>query len=153
MLNPVVRDIGGLALRVLVGGVFVVAAADKLGNPEPFAQAIANYRLLPLQLVNGVAIVLPWVELMVGLMLLVGIRVRAAATVAVALLVIFTAALLSALVRGLDISCGCFSQTAAERLGWGRVVEDVALLMGALVVAVWAPQRWSLENYVQRTPS
>ncbi len=150
MLKHAVREAIGVALRVLVGGVFLIASVDKLGNPEPFARAIANYRLLPVEFVNGVAIVLPWLELLVGLMLVAGVRIRAAATVATVLLAVFTLALVSAIVRGLDISCGCFSQTAAERIGWGRVVEDVALLFGALLVVVWPPQRWSLENYVRR---
>jgi len=130
--------------------VFLVAAADKLGNPELFARNIANYRLVPLELVNVLAIVLPWLELMVGLMLLAGLRVQAAAMVAAGLLVVFTVALVSALVRGLDIHCGCFSQTATERIGWERVLHDIALLVAALVLVVWTPQRWGVEQYIRR---
>ncbi len=140
----------GLLLRLVLGMVFLVAAADKLGNPELFARNIANYRLVPLELVNVLAIVLPWLELMVGLMLLAGLRVQAAAMVAAGLLVVFTVALVSALVRGLDIHCGCFSQTATERIGWERVLHDIALLVAALVLVVWTPQRWGVEQYIRR---
>lgn len=144
------RESVGLVLRLVLGIVFLVAAADKVANAEAFARSIANYRLLPVELVNLVALVLPWLELLVGLMLVVGLRVRAAAVVASGLLLVFTVALVSALVRGLDIHCGCFSQTAAERIGWGRVIEDVLLLAAAVVVVVWTPQRWSVEQYVQQ---
>ncbi|GBD06985.1 hypothetical protein HRbin21_00795 [bacterium HR21] len=146
-----VRELLGLAARVVVGMVFLVAAADKVGNPEAFARSIANYRLLPLELVNLPALILPWLELLIGLMLLVGVRIRAAAAVAAVLLVVFTAALVSALARGLDIHCGCFSQTAAERIGWGRVVEDVGLLVLAVLLVVWTPSRWSVEQYLRRS--
>lgn len=145
------RELVGFALRVVVGMVFLVAASDKLANPELFARTIANYRLLPIELVNLPAIVLPWLELFVGLMLVAGIRVRAAALVSAVLLGIFTVALVSALVRGLDIHCGCFSQTAAERIGWGRVVEDIALLAASLWLIVWTPRRWSIERYLRRS--
>jgi len=84
-------------------------------------------------------------------MLLVGVRIRAAAAVAAVLLVVFTAALVSALARGLDIHCGCFSQTAAERIGWGRVVEDAGLLVLAVLLVVWTPSRWSVEQYLRRS--
>jgi uncharacterized membrane protein YphA (DoxX/SURF4 family) len=146
-----VRELLGLAARVVVGMVFLVAAADKVGNPEAFARSIANYRLLPLELVNLPALILPWLELLIGLMLLVGVRIRAAAAVAAVLLVVFTAALVSALARGLDIHCGCFSQTAAERIGWGRVVEDAGLLVLAVLLVVWTPSRWSVEQYLRRS--
>jgi uncharacterized membrane protein YphA (DoxX/SURF4 family) len=137
-------------LRGVLGMVFLVAAAGKLANPEEFARTIANYQLLPVALVNLPAIVLPWLELVVGMLLIAGIRLRVAATVAALLLGIFTLALISALVRGLDIHCGCFSQTAAERIGWGRVLEDVLLLAAALLLAWWAPQQWTLEQYLQQ---
>ncbi|MCS6965470.1 MAG: DoxX family membrane protein [Candidatus Kapabacteria bacterium] len=145
-----VREVLGIALRLLIGMVFLVAAADKLSNPELFARNIANYRILPTELVNIPALVIPWLEVLVGLMLIVGLRVRAAATVAVGLLLVFTLALISALVRGLDIHCGCFSQTAAERIGWERVVQDIALLVGAFLLALWTPHRWGVEEYLQR---
>jgi uncharacterized membrane protein YphA (DoxX/SURF4 family) len=144
------RESVGLVLRLVLGIVFLVAAADKVANAEAFARSIANYRLLPVEVVNLVALVLPWLELLVGLMLVVGLRVRAAAVIASGLLLVFTVALVSALVRGLDIHCGCFSQTAAERIGWGRVIEDVLLLAAAVVLVVWTPQRWSVEQYVQQ---
>jgi len=144
------RESVGLVLRLVLGMVFLVAAADKVANAEAFARSIANYRLLPVEVVNLVALVLPWLELLVGLMLVVGLRVRAAAVIASGLLLVFTVALVSALVRGLDIHCGCFSQTAAERIGWGRVIEDVLLLAAAVVLVVWTPQRWSVEQYVQQ---
>ncbi len=139
-----------MLLRGVLGMVFLVAAAGKLANPEEFARTIANYQLLPVALVNLPAIVLPWLELVVGMLLIAGIRLRVAATVAALLLGIFTLALISALVRGLDIHCGCFSQTAAERIGWGRVLEDVLLLAAALLLAWWAPQQWTLEQYLQQ---
>jgi uncharacterized membrane protein YphA (DoxX/SURF4 family) len=101
-----------LAARIVLGAIFIVACADKLAHPGLFADAINNYRILPLVLVNPAAVVLPWLELLVGLGLLFGRADRGAALLALALMSGFTAALGFNLARGLDISCGCFTVAA-----------------------------------------
>ncbi|NTV35047.1 MAG: DoxX family membrane protein, partial [Deltaproteobacteria bacterium] len=64
-------------LRVALGAVFIVASLDKIENPEAFATTIANYRFLPYKFINGMAIVLPWLEIITGTLLVLGIWARA----------------------------------------------------------------------------
>jgi len=122
-------------LRVALGLVFIVASLDKIQNPENFATNIANYRLLPYQLINLSAIVLPWLEIITGTLLVLGVWIRAAATLTCGMLVLFILAISQALLRDLDISCGCFSTDPADHkmtrwtlywniiwLGWGIIV-------------------------------
>ena len=122
--------------RWYLGALFVAASWHKLAEPRSFAVDVATYDLLPLSLVNLVAVTLPAVELSAGVLLLLGARVRAAALLVAAMMGTFLAALLVALARGLDMSCGCFaSQGAAEDpISWLTVLRDVLWLALALLV-------------------
>ena len=97
------------ALRVGLGLVFIVASLDKVAHPEAFARSIANYHLVPQAAINLLAVCLPWIELVCGVLLVLGLQVRANLLVIWALLALFIGAISLALQRGYDISCGCFS--------------------------------------------
>ena len=109
------RGFGWLAvpMRWYLGGLFLLACLHKVADPGAFALDIATYDVLPLALVNLMALMLPWVELVAALLLLAGLRVRPAALLLCAMMVMFLAALLIALGRGLDMSCGCFASQGA----------------------------------------
>jgi uncharacterized membrane protein YphA (DoxX/SURF4 family) len=140
------HQIVGLAARLVVGGIFVMYAIDKLAAPADFALNIERYELLPLWSVNLMAIVLPWIELVVGLFLIAGIRLRASAVVAAMLLGVFIVAIGSAMARGLEINCGCSAHS--ETVGWGKIVEDAIYLVLALRIIIQPDRRWTLEERV-----
>jgi putative oxidoreductase len=123
-----------LGLRCLLGGIFLFAAVPKILAPEQFASAIMNYRLVPDWLVNGGAIVIPWVEAGAALLLIAGVWVRANALVFSGLLAGFLGAIISALARGLNIECGCFGTVAGHRIGLVHLVLDAALLATAILL-------------------
>lgn len=105
------------------------ASFDKMAHPEAFADIIDNYHILPYQLVNGLAIFLPWLEFITGFLLIIGKWVKGSLLIYSTLLVIFIIALLQALIRGLDISCGCFSvQSSTTSDIWLRVISDIVML-------------------------
>ena len=119
-----------ISARMILGAVFMYASFDKLANTRAFAEIIENYRILPVQLVNPLAIFLPWLEFITGLFLVTGKWVKGSLLIYTSLLVIFIIALVQALFRGLDISCGCFSvnpSTTSEV--WLRILEDLGLLL------------------------
>jgi len=122
-------------LRVALGAVFVVASLDKIQNPEAFATTIANYRFLPYKFINGIAIVLPWLEVITGTFLVLGVWVRANTMIVWSLLLAFSIAISQALVRGLDISCGCFtSNPVEERMSlWTLIWDLIWLCWGGLI--------------------
>jgi len=95
--------------RLLLGAVFLYAGLLKSADVQGFARDIAGYQLLPYQWNYLVAAVLPSIEILCGVLLLVNRRVRPAALLLGALLLVFIAALISVLARGLEIDCGCFS--------------------------------------------
>ena len=136
------------AARWVLGGVFLVAGALKLPDPDAAVRAVRAYRLLPEPLVAPVAFGLPVLEIAVGLALVAGVFVRTAAVVAAALLVVFLAGVGSAWARGLQIDCGCFGgggEVAAGETAYPtEVVRDVALLAVALALARWPRSRLAL---------
>jgi uncharacterized membrane protein YphA (DoxX/SURF4 family) len=117
-----------LACRLVVGGVFLYASIDKLLHPAAFARAIHNYHLVPMALLHPWAHYLPVLEVVIGLALVLGVWRRGAALVAALLTVVFIAAIASALVRGLDINCGCFHAEGGHGVGLDLLVRDVGLL-------------------------
>ena len=119
--------------RVLLGGVFGYAAFSKLVDMRQFAEEIANYQMLPAALVPALAAAVVGVELVCALLLVLGLRARAASLLVALLLLVFIGALSQALLRGINLSCGCFG--GADEATWGTVARDVALLLLAALPA------------------
>jgi uncharacterized membrane protein YphA (DoxX/SURF4 family) len=115
-----------LAARLILGGVFIYASWDKILNPAAFAEAVFKYQLLPSQLINLMALILPWLELILGVLLLSGFWLSGAALGVNLLMIVFLSAIIFNAARGLDIPCGCFSTeaTASGLSGW-IVLRDV----------------------------
>jgi uncharacterized membrane protein YphA (DoxX/SURF4 family) len=117
------------AARLILGVVFIYASLEKIQNPAGFAQAIYNYRMVPEALINIMAIVLPWLELICGILIIVGVFVRGSALLIGAMLAVFIVALSSAILRGLDISCGCFTLEGGRGIAGKTLVEDILLMI------------------------
>jgi uncharacterized membrane protein YphA (DoxX/SURF4 family) len=126
-----------MGLRFLLGAMFLYAAQDKILNPADFAKAVYNYQILPHALVNLAALILPFLELLVGLCLIFGCWLPGATIISTGLLTVFISALAFNLFRGLDVYCGCFSTTGGDASGLLTVLRDV-LFMG---VSVWLTVR------------
>ncbi len=124
-------------LRLALGGIFVVYGAPKIVNPAAFATSIDNYRLLPHEWINLLAITLPWIEVVAGLLLIVGVWKRANALLITVMLVVFLAAISQAVARGLNIECGCTGTVGGRKVGLMAIAEDLAML----AAAVWLTAR------------
>lgn len=116
-----------LILRLYLAGVFIYASLHKINFPAEFADNIAGYLIVPYWLVSPLALFMPWLELVSGLFLLAGVRVRAASLLIGGMLVMFTVAIVVALVQDTPIGCGCF-QSVGEAISWWTVLRDLAWL-------------------------
>ncbi len=120
--------------RLVVAGVFIWAGAQKARNPQFFALDLEAYRLLPAVVILPIAYYLPWLEIAVGLSLLVPALRRAALGLSIVLLLVFILMLSIAWMRGLSINCGCFGAC-------GSAATDFALAIarnvGLIAIAVW----------------
>jgi uncharacterized membrane protein YphA (DoxX/SURF4 family) len=136
-------------LRIALGAVFIVASLDKIQNPEAFSTTIANYRFLPYKCINGVAIVLPWLEVITGTLLVLGVWIRANTVIAGGLLLAFTFAISQALARGLDISCGCFSTNPdAARMSLWTLIWDVVWFCWGILIWIFDQGQYSLFKFL-----
>ena len=125
-----------LIFRLILGVTFVYASLDKIAHPEQFAKIIYNYRILPGFLINIFAVTLPWVELLAGLFLILGIFTESASLLISFLLVIFVIAIsINVFIRGVDLNCGCFSTNpAGKKEGINLLFKDFLFLFTGLMV-------------------
>jgi uncharacterized membrane protein YphA (DoxX/SURF4 family) len=132
-----ILDVIGTLARLGLAAVWLVSGAIKAADPDQTYIAVRAYDVLPTDVVSVVATVLPWLELALGVLLLVGLGTRAVAVLSALVLVVFVAGVVQAWARGLSIDCGCFGgggQVAPDATAYGtEVLRDV----GFLLLAGW----------------
>jgi uncharacterized membrane protein YphA (DoxX/SURF4 family) len=124
-----------LALRLILGGVFIWASWGKIIDPEGFAEVIRNYRIIPEAWVNPVALWLPWSEALCGLLLISGRWLYGSIWIVNTALLVFILALAFNWYRGIDVGCGCFSLSAEYRAG--EYLIDILRDFAFLAAGLW----------------
>jgi uncharacterized membrane protein YphA (DoxX/SURF4 family) len=123
-----------LGIRLFVGGYFVYAGIPKIIEPLAFATSIGNYGLLPNAMINAIALVLPWLELLCAIGLMIGWRIKLNAALCAAMLAVFTTAVAYAVIMGLKIDCGCFGSAGGDEVSWIKAGKNMLMLLGLVVV-------------------
>lgn len=125
-----------LPLRVALGGIFIFAAYNKIPAIQSFAEAIKGFRVVNAEthpeLIIIAAFVIPWFELLAGMMLVLGLRARSAALGLGLLLILFIGGLLHVIFGGIDANCSCFGDTkfpCGTSVGWCQVIRNLILLI------------------------
>ena len=129
-----------LFLRIFLGVIFIYASIDKIVDPIKFSDLIDNYHITPVKLNNLAALVIPWIELVVGVFLVLGIYIRGSSVIVIVLLLWFIFILSQALARGINVNCGCFN--LAEQVNdvnlradmIKRIIEDIVFILMAFLV-------------------
>ncbi|MFB9234058.1 MauE/DoxX family redox-associated membrane protein [Plantactinospora siamensis] len=155
---PVLRPWLGTLVRLGLAAVWLVAGASKVGDLAASGRAVNAYRLLPYDVATVIGAALPFVELALGLLLLVGLATRLAAGVAAGLLLVFIAGIASAWARGLSIDCGCFG--SGGQLGAGQhptygpeILRDLGFLILAGFLLSWPRTRFSVDGFIAADPA
>jgi uncharacterized membrane protein YphA (DoxX/SURF4 family) len=123
-----------LLLRVVLGITFIYASHDKIMHPQAFAIAVRAYKIIPLEISNLFTLMLAWSEITAGVLLLLGIGTKKAASAIFILTCMFIVAIAVSLVRGFAISCGCFSSEGGHLVDIDLLVRDVFLLLAAFLI-------------------
>jgi uncharacterized membrane protein YphA (DoxX/SURF4 family) len=133
--------------RIVLGVTFVYASIHKILDPAAFATAVYNYQILPGSLVNLAALVLPWLELIVGAMLILNVWMPGAVSVVTGLLALFAGALVFNMARGLDIGCGCFTAASAKNdMTMLTLLRDGAFLVLSLFLLFLTLRKGGLDS-------
>ena len=135
-------------IRVLLGVIFIYASYDKILDPGKFARDIANYHIIPFGLENLIAIILPWLELFIGIGLIAGLMVDGSSMISGGLMTIFILFILQAMLRGFNIECGC-GLKEGEMVGWNKILENLVFLGASYLV--WQRQQ-KLFEFPPKTP-
>lgn len=136
-----------LAIRFFLGFIFIFAALTKVADPVGFSQSIYNYKLMPDFIINFLAIAIPWIELVAGILLVFGITVKENSAILTGLLVVFIIAVAISLARGLDIDCGCFGTVDGSKVGIMKILENTGLLILGLILIKYDPRFLSLAKH------
>ncbi len=126
-MNKRVRSVLHVLISLGLGAVFIYSGSLKILDPTGFAQAIANYKILPDSFIHVTALYLPWLEVLCGLSILIPRWQKAAILLISSMALVFMLAVTSAMLRGLDISCGCFGQGSAA-VGIHTLLIDTVVL-------------------------
>jgi uncharacterized membrane protein YphA (DoxX/SURF4 family) len=126
-----------LVARVSLAVVWLVSGALKVADPAQTIIAVRAYQLLPEELVRPVANALPFFEIALGLLLLIGLGVRATAVVSATLLLVLVGVIISVWARGLSIDCGCFGGGGAADVDGWDYTKEILRDIGFLALAAW----------------
>lgn len=130
-----------LLLRIILGATFITASLDKIAHPRLFAEVIYNYQILPLSLVNLAASVMPLLEFIAGITVIIGFWTRSSSFILNGLLAIFIIAISFNMIRGLEVSCGCFDVISGSKIGADLLIRDILLFIcGTLIILEKKPK-------------
>jgi uncharacterized membrane protein YphA (DoxX/SURF4 family) len=139
--------VGRLLCRLVPAGLLLWAGIAKALDTQGSILSVSAYDVLPDPLVRAVAALLPWVEIVLATLLILGLFVRFAGTSTAILTIVFIAGMAQAKARGLQIDCGCFGAGGAgDGVSWWDLLRDVPLALAGGYLA-WRPRGpWQLDN-------
>lgn len=144
-----------LSIRLILGTILILAAAGKLPEPAKFVDVVTHYGLLPWSLARAYGLVLPWLELTLGVLLILGFLTRLAAGVSILMLISFIVANGTAVYTHDIAGCGCFGFEYYGTYGTGyltfikvsdALAIDVVMVLMALAILMYGSGRWSLDS-------
>jgi uncharacterized membrane protein YphA (DoxX/SURF4 family) len=126
-----------LLSRLVLGGVLLAAGALKVGNPQKSAMAVRAYEILPINIANFLGYVLPWMEVGVGTLLIIGVGVKISAAIGGFTMFVFIIAISQAWARGLSIDCGCFGGGGAVEPGETKYLSEILRDIGLTMLGIY----------------
>jgi uncharacterized membrane protein YphA (DoxX/SURF4 family) len=149
-----------LLARLVLGGVLLAAGGLKVFKPTESANAVAAYKILPTNVAHLAGYALPWLEVAIALLLIIGIMVRPAAVISGLIMIVFIGAIASVWARGMLIDCGCFGgggeidpslATQVRRTYFIEIMRDVGLALAALYLYFFPYGKLSIEKAAPST--
>ncbi len=131
-----------LTSRIILGALFIYASIDKIIHPLAFAQVIHHYRITPPELINYISIAMPWMELVAGVLLIIGYKAKGSNLIIGAMLIFFIILLSVTAIRGINVSCGCFTTSTAVKSNLIiRIIEDIGMMVLSLHIFLFYKEK------------
>lgn len=143
--------------RIIIGGIFLIAGLAKISDPVRFLLTLREFDLFPGGVIRFMAVYIPWLEFILGLFIILGILYRTSSLMLAFLIVIFTVAILSVIIRSMEIDCGCFGLLAdslkiPDSADIRAVIRNTIFIGMCLYISFGKETLFSLEGYVRRRP-
>ena len=135
-----------LIARILLGGIFIYASIDKIVFPRDFAKIVMNYGILPTKVAIYFSFLLPWIELFLGMFLIIGLFVRESALLLSSLLLVFMAAMIIKSINGGIQNCGCFSMSSQKFESIYLLLLRDVLLLGCGITVIFLYKKQSTSS-------
>ncbi len=119
-------------IRVLIALLFIITGAGKIAEPLQFSVAIMKYQIFGLVFANLIAIYIPWLELIVGILLLFGIYIKENVLFIDIMLLLFNVLIITAIIMGLNIDCGCYGSSGAMKVGFTKLLTNFGIIVLSL---------------------
>jgi len=147
------REFISLAIRLLLGFLFVYAAFDKIIYPYSFYRNLQEYEIIPKALEPLFSVLIPWAELIAGCCLILGLFYRSSGLILLALLVAFEAGIVVNLIRSKEMDCHCFNLDflgISDKLTWQTAIRDIVFILMAAETVFWSKPRIAIDQIVNR---
>ena len=153
VLNPTTQPWLTLLARLILAGVLLAAGWIKAMKPSEAAASVRVYEILPVNIANTFGYILPWIEIGIALLLIVGIWTRWSSIAAGALMVLFVIAIAQAWARKLPINCGCFGNGGITADGkvhaWTyatEIIRDIGLILLSIFITYFPNGKFALDS-------
>jgi len=147
----IVHPYTALLGRIALGLMFIFASFYKIIHPAAFVQAVMEFKLLPPFMVNAFSLILPWLEFICGIFLLLGLLTGGSILIINLLIIMFLFAIGSALIRGIDMGCGCFPPWIDQKITTRLFLRDLLIFLVALQVFFCDRRVFSLDKLIRRS--
>jgi len=143
-----------LLARLILGAVLLVAGALKVPNLPKSAMAVRAYEMLPIPIANFLGYTLPWIEIGLGLLLIVGVTVKISGALGALTMLAFIIAIAQAWARGLSIDCGCFGGGGTidpeDTKYLSEIIRDIGLVGLGIFLYLYPKGRFAIEKQITR---
>jgi uncharacterized membrane protein YphA (DoxX/SURF4 family) len=147
----------GLLARLILGGVLFAAGYLKVGKADESQMAVRAYEMLPIPIANILGLILPFIEVVIGALLILGALTRVMAALGGFTMIVFIIAIAQAWARGLNIDCGCFGGGGAVEPGQTKylqeILRDIGLVFLAAYLIRYPTTKFSLDKIQNRKSS
>ena len=136
-------------MRMALGCVFSYSAWSKITAPQALADAIVGFEIIPNGIALEAAIMLIWLELICGIFMFLGLWARATVILITSMLILFEVGLISVVIRGIEVYCGCFGQFSVTKVGWGVIIRNMIQIVFCALLLYYGSYKYSIDLIIK----